>query len=136
MFKKRNVAYVKPQEPSFLAKLKKDAGYVEGPTVDTKREELPLDSDSDNEVNEEKPVVVVLKPGDLTAEEAEKLQEEKEIEKANAPADLSERIIFQQPGKSKRAADESETEKKKKSKKSKKDNKKLLSFDEDEDEDH
>lgn len=136
MFKKRNVAYVKPQEPSFLTKLKKEAGYVEGPTVDTKREELPVDSDSDTEKNEEKPIVVVLKDGDLTAEEADKIKEKEEIEKATAPADLSERIIFQ-PSKSKRNVEESETDRKK-PKKSKKDVKKqLLSFDQgDEDEDN
>lgn len=33
---KKPVAYIKPQDPSFLVKLKKEAGYVEGPTVDTK----------------------------------------------------------------------------------------------------
>ena len=42
------------------------------------REELPFDSDSDTEKNEEKPVVVVLKEGDLTAEEAEKIKEKTE----------------------------------------------------------
>lgn len=31
-----NITYVKPQEPSFLAKLKAEIGYKEGPTVDTK----------------------------------------------------------------------------------------------------
>lgn len=36
MSKKRNVAYIKPQEPEFLARLKREAGFVEGPTVDTK----------------------------------------------------------------------------------------------------
>jgi len=33
---KRNITYVKPQEPSFLAKLKAEIGYKEGPTVETK----------------------------------------------------------------------------------------------------
>lgn len=42
------------------------------------REELPVDSDSDTEKNDEKPVVVVLKAGDLTAEEAEALKEKDE----------------------------------------------------------
>lgn len=32
-------------------------------------------------MNEEKPVVVVLKPGDLTAEEAEKIKEKEELGK-------------------------------------------------------
>lgn len=33
---KKNVSYIKPQEPAFLARLKKQVGYKEGPTVDTK----------------------------------------------------------------------------------------------------
>ena len=36
MYKKKNVAYVKPQEPSFLTKLKREAGYVAGPDINTK----------------------------------------------------------------------------------------------------
>lgn len=36
MSKRNNITYVKPQEPSFLAKLKAEIGYKEGPTVDTK----------------------------------------------------------------------------------------------------
>ncbi|KAG8238158.1 hypothetical protein J437_LFUL017994 [Ladona fulva] len=68
---KRNVSYVKPAEPKFLAQLKAEIGYKEGPTVDTKREINPEISDDENcEKDEEQPVVVVLRPGDLTAEEA------------------------------------------------------------------
>lgn len=33
---KRNITYVKPNEPKFLRKLKEEIGYKEGPTVDTK----------------------------------------------------------------------------------------------------
>lgn len=33
---KRNITYTKPEEPEFLKKLKQQAGYQEGPTVDTK----------------------------------------------------------------------------------------------------
>lgn len=33
---KRNVAYIKPKEPAFLARLKEQVGFKEGPTVDTK----------------------------------------------------------------------------------------------------
>ncbi|CAH0386637.1 unnamed protein product [Bemisia tabaci] len=72
MSKRKQVAYIKPREPSFLAKLKAEIGYRdEGPTVDTKRERLPHDNADDIEDREEdQPTVVVLKPGDLTAEEA------------------------------------------------------------------
>jgi hypothetical protein len=33
---KRNVSYIKPEEPSFLKRLKAEAGYKESDTVDTK----------------------------------------------------------------------------------------------------
>jgi hypothetical protein len=33
---KRNVTYMKPQEPSFLRKFKAEAGYKEADTVETK----------------------------------------------------------------------------------------------------
>jgi hypothetical protein len=34
--KKHNINYIKPSEPAFITKLKQQAGYVEGPSVDTK----------------------------------------------------------------------------------------------------
>nr|XP_005999062.1 PREDICTED: uncharacterized protein KIAA1143 homolog [Latimeria chalumnae] len=40
MSKKNQVSYVKPAEPAFLAKFKKDVGYKEGPTVETKSSSL------------------------------------------------------------------------------------------------
>lgn len=33
---KRNVVFAKPEEPSFLKRLKKEVGYQEGPSIDTK----------------------------------------------------------------------------------------------------
>ncbi|XP_043647593.1 uncharacterized protein KIAA1143 homolog [Drosophila teissieri] len=98
---KRNITYVKPQEPSFLAKLKAEIGYKEGPTVETKRQRLdPQDQedyDSEEDSREdEQPQVVVLKPGDLSAEEAktEKLLASKEL--AEKRADLTQPIVFKQ----------------------------------------
>uniref|UniRef100_A0A069DNR6 DUF4604 domain-containing protein n=1 Tax=Panstrongylus megistus TaxID=65343 RepID=A0A069DNR6_9HEMI len=91
---KKNVSYIKPQEPAFLARLKKQVGYEEGPTVDTKREQLPVCS-SDESDGEDQPQVVVIKPGDLTAEEAEKAKKELE----ETPADLNRRVIFKKPEK-------------------------------------
>lgn len=116
--KKHNVSYIKPDEPKFLRELKKQAGYKEGPTVDTKvkfcmqviycelnfpynyilyalqiifnnmnfiyvslnqKEALPEISDDEREDSvDEKPVVVVLHSGDLTAEEADAFQKQKE----------------------------------------------------------
>lgn len=86
---KRNVAYIKPDEPAFLKKIKEQVGYKEGPTVDTKvgyvrmylriqnitdflqRENLnPITDEDLEDTQDEQPTVVVLQPGDLTAEEA------------------------------------------------------------------
>ncbi|CAG2060408.1 unnamed protein product, partial [Timema podura] len=72
---KRNIAYIKPEEPKFLRELKAQAGYIEPDTIETKRESLPGVTDEDVEdKDEEQPVVVVLKPGDLSAEEVAQLQ--------------------------------------------------------------
>lgn len=99
---KRQVTYVKPDEPSFLKKLKQQAGYQEGPTVDTKvgqvkvllnifftsifvqqREDYGEIPDEDLlDTEDEKPTVVVLKPGDLTAEQVAK--EEKRLKKGKS----------------------------------------------------
>ncbi|XP_066151373.1 uncharacterized protein KIAA1143 homolog [Euwallacea fornicatus] len=147
MPKKHNIAYVKPEEPSFLRKLKEQAGYKEGPTVDTKREDLgPVSEEDFLDTEEEQPQVVVLRPGDLNQEEAarEKLRLEREEELK--PADLSAPIVFKKPpskkqlnsseksepaSTSKRSLDLKE-DKDRKSKKSK--NKNLLSFDDEEEE--
>ncbi|KXJ68001.1 hypothetical protein RP20_CCG006719 [Aedes albopictus] len=71
---KRNVAFIKPDEPDFLKRMKAQICYKEGPTVDEKRRRIENLSDSDDDEREEredeKPQVVVLKEGDLTAEEA------------------------------------------------------------------
>lgn len=36
MSKRNKVAYIKPNEPSFIRKLKQEANYKEGPNIDTK----------------------------------------------------------------------------------------------------
>lgn len=33
---KRNIAYIKPKDPTFLAQLKEQIGYKDGPSVETK----------------------------------------------------------------------------------------------------
>ncbi|EEB18894.1 conserved hypothetical protein [Pediculus humanus corporis] len=129
MYKKRNVAYVKPQEPSFLTKLKREAGYVPGPDINTKKEQLPVDSDSDSEKPDESPVVVVVKPGDLTPEEVAKINAKKKFELENTKADLTKKVIFQKPSNSKRKILDNKEEICEKSKKVKKVSKQLLSFD-------
>uniref|UniRef100_A0A8D8ZRE0 Uncharacterized protein KIAA1143 homolog n=1 Tax=Cacopsylla melanoneura TaxID=428564 RepID=A0A8D8ZRE0_9HEMI len=140
--KKHNISYIKPDEPAFLRRLKEEAGFVEGPTVDTKREDLP---DSDGEEDLDWGTVVVLKPGDLTEEQAkeEKLKQEKE--KESAAADLNQKIVFTAPISKKRSNPESaESEPsaappttgsgKKKQKTIENKKKHLLSFDQEEDE--
>uniref|UniRef100_A0A8C9F1A2 DUF4604 domain-containing protein n=1 Tax=Pavo cristatus TaxID=9049 RepID=A0A8C9F1A2_PAVCR len=79
MSKRNQVSYVRPAEPAFLSRFKRQVGYREGPTVETKREQLPLaDSDSENgsDNEDEQPQVVTLKKGDLTAEEAMKIKQQ------------------------------------------------------------
>ncbi|XP_076248363.1 uncharacterized protein KIAA1143 homolog [Calliopsis andreniformis] len=131
--KKHNVSYIKPDEPKFLREMKEKIGYKEGPTIDTKREVLPQDSDDDrDEPIEEKPIVVVLNSGDLTAEEAEAFQKKKEEEEANAPADLSKRIIFKRNKTKETESETTDKPVKKKTKKAKQE-KVTLSFDDNED---
>lgn len=97
MAKRSSVTCVKPSDPPFLRKLKERVGYKESPTVDTKREEhRPVDT-ADPDIDDEKPVVVVLKAGDLTAEEAE-IYSQKQVSD-NEPADG--KIMFKKPTKRK-----------------------------------
>ncbi|XP_029282823.1 uncharacterized protein KIAA1143 homolog [Cottoperca gobio] len=98
--KASGVSWVKPAEPSFLKKFKKDVGYKEGPTVDTKLQTMPtLDDDSGSDREDELPQVVVLKGGDLSAEDVKKIKEDM------SPADKDEappsdgKILFKKPAK-------------------------------------
>ncbi|XP_021929839.1 uncharacterized protein KIAA1143 homolog [Zootermopsis nevadensis] len=133
---KRSITYIKPQEPSFLTRLKAEAGYKEPDTVETKREILPCDADELKDKEDDQPVVVVLKPGDLTAEEAAKIEKEEE----QAPANLEDRIVFRAPTKSsgssgsKRSRSE-EDRPAKRNKVTGVKNTKLLSFDQEDEDD-
>ncbi|XP_018426824.1 PREDICTED: uncharacterized protein KIAA1143 homolog [Nanorana parkeri] len=100
MSKKNRVSYVKPAEPAFLVKFKKDVGYREGPTVDTKRQELPtVADDSDgSDKEDEQPQVVVLKKGDLSVEDVMKIKQEiKGSEKDDDPVPADGKILFRKP---------------------------------------
>ncbi|XP_049585558.1 uncharacterized protein KIAA1143 homolog [Syngnathus scovelli] len=99
------VSWVKPAEPSFLKKFKNDVGYKEGPTVDTKRQEMPkLDDDSGSDREDELPQVVVLKDGDLNSDEVKHLKEKEGI-KPNGDSEKSDeprsdgKILFKKPTK-------------------------------------
>uniref|UniRef100_A0A8C8S9S6 KIAA1143 n=1 Tax=Pelusios castaneus TaxID=367368 RepID=A0A8C8S9S6_9SAUR len=157
MSKKTQVSYVRPAEPAFLSRLKKEIGYREGPTVETKREQLPVpeeDGESGSDREDEQPQIVVLKKGDLTSEEVMKIKQEiddaSKSDKEPEPADG--KIVFRKPPK--RSSEEkfsgltaSSSKKKKESKKTKRDtttsqnatkqikNSSLLSFDDEENDD-
>ncbi|XP_075274940.1 uncharacterized protein KIAA1143 homolog isoform X2 [Opisthocomus hoazin] len=98
MSKRNQVSYVRPAEPAFLSRFKRQVGYREGPTVETKREQLPLaDDDSENgsDKEDEQPQVVTLKKGDLTAEEAMKIEQQiKETLKSNESVHLASETLI------------------------------------------
>nr|XP_022312356.1 uncharacterized protein KIAA1143 homolog [Crassostrea virginica] len=140
---KGKISYIQNDEPEFIKRFKQKVGYKEGPTVDTKREIPSFDEDGEDarpDNDDEKPVVVQLREGDLTAEEVEQMEKEELV--------TDGKIKFKKPVK--RSGEETEltpsTKKKKegsgeKKKEEKKDKKKsskgvknatLLSFNEDE----
>ncbi|KAF4087970.1 hypothetical protein AMELA_G00077480 [Ameiurus melas] len=148
MSKKGNVSWVKPSEPAFLRKFKNDVGYKEGPTVETKREELPRcnEDSGDSDREDEMPQVVVLKKGDLTAEEALQLKKDTKDPNQDEQPPADGKILFKKPAK--RSSDKfegikasSNSKKKKIEKEDKKEsgvkvkNSSLLSFGDDEEED-
>uniref|UniRef100_A0A1Q3G383 DUF4604 domain-containing protein n=1 Tax=Culex tarsalis TaxID=7177 RepID=A0A1Q3G383_CULTA len=133
---KRNVAFLKPEEPDFLKRMKAQIGYKEGPTVDAKRQKVQNLEDSDDDEREErddeKPQIVVVKDGDLTAEEAAVAQKEEE----EKPADLNQKIVFKsKKSKSGGASlDDVQVLDRKAKKKKEKEAKSKLSFGDDEEE--
>lgn len=71
------VHYVKQEQPAFLQKFKEKVGMKPEATVEDKVQAIPGDcNDIDEEKDDEKPVVVVLKEGDLTAEQAAEHEDE------------------------------------------------------------
>ncbi|XP_038652524.1 uncharacterized protein KIAA1143 homolog [Scyliorhinus canicula] len=108
MSKRSNVSYVKPAEPAFLRKFKEDVGYKAGPTVETKKQQpAPVDSDSgQSDPEDEQPQVVVLRQGDLTADEAAKIKQITESsKKSEEPEPEDGKIVFRKPAK--RSSDDS-----------------------------
>ncbi|XP_077302527.1 uncharacterized protein KIAA1143 homolog isoform X2 [Arctopsyche grandis] len=128
---KRNVMYIKPDEPTFLKKLKSDAGYKEDTTVESKFETLPTGPDNLSSDDSEEPQLVILEPGDLTKEEVEVEKKIISEEKESKPADLNEPVVFKPRPKTMSEMSNSD---KRKSKKPMKVNKITLSFDDNEDE--
>lgn len=132
MNRKRNVQFSRPEDPEFLKVLKKQAGYDDRNHKFDKLENAEEDFADDEE--SERPQVVVLKEGDLTAEEAE--LEQKRIEKieSETKADLSQKVLFKSKHSStyvkntKRKPEDSNTTTSKKKKQP------LLSFDDEDEE--
>ncbi|XP_043973327.1 uncharacterized protein KIAA1143 homolog isoform X2 [Gambusia affinis] len=152
--KASGVSWVKPAEPSFLKKFKTDVGYKEGPNVDTKRQAMPMpDDDSGSDKEDELPQVVVLKSGDLSADEVKKLKGEVRAGDEGEEAPPDGKILFKKPAKrsssdkfqgiaassskkkkEERAAEQEEDRDRKSGKKVK--NNSLLSFGDDEEEEN
>ncbi|KAL3060789.1 hypothetical protein OYC64_015185 [Pagothenia borchgrevinki] len=99
--KASGVTWVKPAEPSFLKKFKKDVGYKEGPSVETKLQTMPvLDDDSGSDREDELPQVVVLKGGDLSAEDVKKIKDElRPAGEKDDAAPPDGKILFKKPAK-------------------------------------
>ncbi|XP_052581535.1 uncharacterized protein KIAA1143 homolog isoform X2 [Peromyscus californicus insignis] len=107
MSKRNQVSYVRPAEPAFLSRFKERVGYREGPTVETKKiqPQLPDDDGNHSDKEDEQPQVVVLKKGDLTAEEVMKIKAEIKAAKADEePPPADGRIMYRKPVK--RSSDE------------------------------
>ncbi|CAG9135248.1 hypothetical protein JYU34_008832 [Plutella xylostella] len=126
---KRNINYIKPDDPPFLKVLKQQAGYDD---KNHKFDELQnAEGDFVEDDDSELPQVVVLKQGDLTAEEAEIEKKRLEKEELETKADLSQRVIFKSKVKpdsesKKRKVDSKASDKTKKPKP-------ILSFNDDDD---
>ncbi|XP_036886383.1 uncharacterized protein KIAA1143 homolog [Sturnira hondurensis] len=100
MSKRNQVSYVRPAEPAFLARFKERVGYREGPTVETKRiqPQLPDEDGDHSDKEDEQPQVVILKKGDLSAEEVMKIKAEIKAAKADEePASADGRIMYRKP---------------------------------------
>lgn len=128
---KRNITYIKPQDPEFLRLLKKQAGY------DDRNHKFDVlqnaEEDFIDDTDNEQPQVVVLNPGDLTAEEAEIEKQKIDKNESEAKADLSVKPQFYPKSKKQ---DEKMVNKKRRKVDDVKENKKakqLLSFDIDDD---
>lgn len=133
MNRKRNVNYIKPEDPEFLKVLKKQVGYEEH---NHKFDELQnAEGDFVDDADSEKPQVVVLKEGDLTVEEAEAEQKRLDKLESEKKANLNERVIFQAKPKGTEESRSRKREGEPKSKsKQKKKARQLLSFGDEEDE--
>ncbi|KAK8749083.1 hypothetical protein OTU49_015665 [Cherax quadricarinatus] len=159
--KRANVSYSKPEEPAFLKRFKEQVGYKEDRGLSDKFAVMPPATDDDlDDKEDELPQVVSLHADDLTQEEYEKLHAEGKLsellkgthEEVQGPKQRDEeppadgRILFRKPTKRsgedkkgrldpkklKREEKDEKPEKKYKDKRKELQKQKLLSFNEDE----
>lgn len=79
---RRNVAYSKPAEPSFLRAFKQKVGYKEPETIDSKFNPPKIDEsklDDREDGADEQPTIVALRAGDLTQEEYDEMRKKEEL---------------------------------------------------------
>ncbi|KAG4077261.1 hypothetical protein HA402_009890 [Bradysia odoriphaga] len=110
MSKRNQVQFSRPEDPKFLKLIKEQIGYKNEPSVDTKRQKLNQEFDDSSDSDDEQPQIVIVKSGDLSAEQVEAEKRRIESENLKKPADLSQRVIFK--AKSTKAEKSSGTEEK------------------------
>lgn len=94
MSKRNQVQFSRPEDPKFLRLIKEQIGYKNEPSVDTKRQKLNQEFDDSSDSDDEQPQIVIVKSGDLSAEQVEAEKRRIESENLKKPADLSQRVIF------------------------------------------
>ncbi|OWR40847.1 uncharacterized protein KIAA1143 homolog [Danaus plexippus] len=126
MNRKRNVSYIKPEDPHFLKILKKEAGYD-----NTNHKFDKLENDEEDFVEDEdseQPQIVVLKKGDLTAEEYDIEKERLKKEESESKADLNQKVVFKARSTANSAEKKASNQKSNKSSVKPQKNSNLLSF--------
>lgn len=96
----RNISYTAQEEPTFIRQFKEKIGYKEDPSIEDKFSNSTAgvsDDDSGSEPEENKPQVIVLRKGDLTAEEAEQHVAEQLKKEDDEEEFSSGRIMFKKP---------------------------------------
>lgn len=105
---RRNIAYNKPAEPSFVRAFKQKVGYKEPESIESKFDPPKIDEsklDNREDKPEEQPTVVALRPGDLTQEEYDEVKKKEEV--AQSPSRDGKSEPAQDPGGDNSAHDES-----------------------------
>lgn len=148
----KNVSYLKPKTPSFIAQFKEKVGYKEPDTIEKKFEKPDSSKLDDRELEDESPTVVLgsnvseaeanVYLSRLQAEETKKTEDERRVGEGDDSGKDGGKIVFKKPVKRKSMDSEKQSKSKADDRKKTKinstmksvKNKTLLSFDEEEDE--